>query len=103
MSVLLRKQVKFTLMISQLIAYAYSYGYELTFGDAYRDSRCPYGHIKSLHRSRLAVDFNIFRNGELLTDGEGHRLLHDFWDSIGGSPRIDDDLNHYSLSHYGMI
>ena len=45
----------------------------------------------------------IFKNDQWLKDGTGHNELHDFWDSIGGSPRIEKDLNHYSLSHYGMV
>ncbi len=106
MSILGDKQSKFTLMTGQLIIKAYDLGYELSYGDAYRDSRCPYGHIKSLHRERLAVDFNIKKDGVLLEGEEadkGHNELHDFWDSEGGSRRIEGDLGHYSLSHYGMI
>jgi len=96
------KQRKFTLMVSKLIAEAYELGYELTFGDAYRDSRVPYGHPKSLHRSRLAVDLNLFLNGEYKTDGTGHDELHNYWDELGGAARIDKDLNHYSLADGGM-
>ena len=89
-------------MIGQLIDFAYKSGYELTFADAYRDSRVTYGHPKSLHRQRLAVDFNCFKDGSYLTDGTGHDELHDFWDTIEGAARIEDDLNHYSLAHHGM-
>ena len=93
-----QKQRKFTLMVANLIEYAYEQGYELTFGDAYRDPRVTYGHANSLHRSRLACDFNLFIDGEYITDGAGHDILHDFWDGTGGSKRIDNDMNHYSLS-----
>ena len=97
-----QKQRKFTLMVGRLINEAYERGYELTFGDAYRDSRVEYGHPDSLHRKRLAVDLNLFKDGEYLIDGAGHDDLHDFWDLLGGSERIADDLNHYSLAHGGM-
>lgn len=95
-------------MLAQLTIYAYEVlGVGLTQGDGYRDSRCGYGHIKSLHRDRLAHDYNVVVNGVVLLEGElclhAHNKLHDFWDSLGGSPRIEADLNHYSLSHYGMI
>lgn len=97
------KQRKFVLMISQLIGFAYANGYELTFGDAYRDPRCPYGSETSLHKIRLAVDFNLFRDGVYLSSTEDHAILGEFWESIGGSwgGRFSDG-NHYSLSHGGM-
>ena len=96
------KQRKFTRMVAHLIQYAYSIGFEMTFGDAYRDERVTYGHRKSLHRSRLAVDLNLFIDGEYITDGRGHDKLHDYWDMIGGAERIADDMNHYSVEHGGM-
>ena len=93
------KQSKFVKMVALLIQYAYELGYELTFGDTYaRD-----GHIfGSLHYIRLAVDLNLFRDGEYLTSTEDHLVLGEFWESIGGSwgGRFRDG-NHYSLEHNG--
>lgn len=93
------KQAKFALMVAGLIKWAFQNGYELTFGDAYaRD-----GHKRnSLHYDRLAVDFNLFRNGVFLFKTEDHEPLGIFWESIGGSwgGRFGDG-NHYSLSHEG--
>lgn len=95
------RQSRFVKMVALLIGYADLRGYQLTFGDCYRDGRCKYGHPKSLHRKRLAVDLNVFRDGIYL-QGESarkaHEVLHDFWDAIGGNPRITSDLNHYSYS-----
>jgi len=90
-------------MIGKLIRFAYQEGYELSFGDAYRDPRCPYGHKKSLHRLRLAVDFNLFSDGEYLTETEDHKPLGEYWESMGGTwgGRFGDG-NHYSLEHEGM-
>lgn len=96
------KQRRFTYMVAQLILTAYDMGYELTFGDAYRDPRTTYGHPESLHRKRLAVDLNIFKDGVYLKDGTGHDELHDWWDTMGGAERIAADLNHYSLAYGGM-
>ena len=93
------KQRKFTRMIGLLIEYAYGSGYELTFGDAYAHD----GHMNnSLHYSRLAVDFNLFKDGEYLTKTSDHKLLGEYWESIGGSwgGRFNDG-NHYSLEHSG--
>ena len=98
-----QKQRKFTLMVANLIEYAYEQGYELTFGDAYRDPRVTYGHPNSLHRSRLACDFNLFKDGEYLTRTEDHLPLGEYWESVGGTwgGRFDDG-NHYSLKNNGM-
>ena len=100
-----QKQRKFTRMIADLIVFAYDSGYELSFGDAYRDPRAPYGHPKSLHRARLAVDLNLFKDGNYLTRTDDHQLLGEFWESIGGTwgGRFSSpDGNHYSLEHNGI-
>lgn len=105
-----QKQRKFTLMVAELIQFAYSKGYELSFGDAYRDPRAfgsvgtrrYYSSANSLHKERLAVDLNLFKNGRFLTGTEDHRELGEFWESIGGAwgGRFDDG-NHYSIEHNG--
>lgn len=107
-----QKQRRFTRMIADLIIWAYAHGYELSFGDAYRDPKLHgivgekkgYGAAKSLHKSRLAVDFNLFQDGQYLSRTEDHRPLGAYWESIGGTwgGRFSDgDGNHYSLEHEG--
>lgn len=113
---LLQKQQHFTRMIAQLIEYAYQNDYRLTFGDAYRDPRLhgdvgekkSYSSAGSLHKSRLAVDFNLFKDGKYLTASDDHKPLGEFWESIGGcwGGRFGEnggtaDGNHYSLEHRG--
>jgi hypothetical protein len=98
-------------MVADLIQWAYANGYELTFGDAYRDPRLHgalgrkegYGHAKSTHKIRLAVDFNLFKDGVFLQRTEDHEPLGKKWESMGGSwgGRFQDG-NHYSLEHEGM-
>lgn len=104
------KQRRFTRAIGALIEFAYSNGYELTFGDAYRDPRVfgghgeakGYGNPKSTHKLRLAVDFNLFKNGKYLPSTEAHKPLGEYWESIGGTwgGRFGDG-NHYSFEHNG--
>lgn len=107
-----QKQRKFVRMIGQLIEFAYANGYELTFGDAYRDPRVhgevgakkSYSSASSNHKVRLAVDFNLFKDGKFLTSSEDHKPLGEFWESIGGAwgGRFSQpDGNHYSLEHEG--
>ena len=105
-----QKQRKFTRMIADLIVFAYEQGYELTFGDAFRDPRVhgpvgqkkSYSSANSLHKERLAIDLNLFKDGKFLAQSEDHRPLGEYWESLGGSwgGRFNDG-NHYSLEHGG--
>jgi len=96
------KQSKFVWMLGRLISYANSRGYELTFGHAERCVNCPTGHVTSLHKKRLAMDLNLYIDGEYQTGTRGHDVLHHYWETIGGAPMIKNDANHYSLEHEGM-
>lgn len=105
------KQSKFALMVSELLAKAYEMGFEVTLGDAYRDPRLHgqigekkgYGHAKSCHKLRLAIDLNLFKSGKFLEGSDAHKPLGEWWESQGGTwgGRFDDG-NHYSLEHDGM-
>lgn len=104
-----QKQRLFTRMVAQLIAFAYEQGFELTFGEAYRtpeqaalNAKSGKGIAKSLHTDRLAIDLNLFINGEYQQTSEAYTPLGEFWESIGGSwgGRFSDG-NHFSLSHGG--
>jgi hypothetical protein len=92
------RQSRFVKMVGHLIAWADEHGYELTFGDAYRDSRVnwTYGARNSKHRVRLAVDFNLYIDGVYQTSTEAHAPLGEYWESIGGvwGGRWNDG-NHY--------
>ncbi len=101
---LLQCQQRFSLMVPRLILQAAALGYSVTLGDAYRDPRALYGHPRSLHRFRLAIDLNLFReDGTYITTNEGHDKLHEWWTGIGGAPMIPDDPNHYSLAWQGGV
>lgn len=103
-------QRKLPPMIAKLIQWAYSNGYELTFGDAYRDPRLfgevgksmGYGAASSCHKLRLAVDLNLFKDGVFQTTTDAHRPLGEYWESLGGTwgGRFNDG-NHYSLEYEG--
>ncbi|MEY0766942.1 MULTISPECIES: M15 family metallopeptidase [Providencia] len=104
------KQALFTVMIAKLIFFADEHGYRLTFGEAYRtpeqaaaNAKSGKGIKNSLHTQRLAVDFNLFKNGEWLKKSTDHQPLGEYWESIGGTwgGRFNDG-NHYSLEHNGV-
>lgn len=106
-----QKQRRLVKMLGMLIEWAYANGYELTLGDAYRDPRVhgemgvkkSYSHPSSNHKQRLAIDFNLFKDGKFLTSTEDHRPLGEYWEKLGGTwgGRFNDG-NHYSIEHNGV-
>ena len=103
MSPLLKRQQELTRLLTKLFIFIHNNGYEFTLGDAYRSPLVTYGHKNSLHRRRLAIDLNLFRDGEYLQSTEDHKPFGEYWESLGGSwgGRFEDG-NHYSLSYEGM-
>lgn len=104
-----KKQALFVRMVSDLIRHAEKLGYELTFGEAYRPpetaelyARQAKGISNSLHCERLAVDFNLFKDGVYLPRTVDHKPLGEYWEALGGTwgGRFGDG-NHYSLAHNG--
>lgn len=92
-------------MIGCLIEWAFSHGYELTFGEAFRTkeqaewyAKKGKGIKKSKHRERLAVDFNLFTNGKYQTKTEIYKDLGHQWKCLGGTWGGDfkrKDGNHF--------
>ena len=98
------KQEKFSRMIVLLMMHIHASGYGIRGGHWYRCSNCYVGSKNSNHKLKLAFDINLAKDGIYLDNEEAeeaHSGFHDFWDSIGGSKRIEGDLNHYSLEHHG--
>jgi hypothetical protein len=106
-------QRRFARMIVQLINYIHAQGYEVTFGDAFRDPRLHgalgvklgYGHPRSAHKQRLALDLNLFKDGKFLTMTSDHEPFGVFWESLGGAwgGRFSTpDGNHYSIERDGV-
>ena len=107
-----RKQKEFSRAVEMLLQFMHDKGYEVTFGDAYRDPRLHgeigekegYGRKNSNHKIRLAIDLNLFKDGVYLTSTEAHRECGEFWESIHIDARWGghyDDGNHYSFEHNG--
>lgn len=110
------KQSAFVVLVGRLIAEATSRGYELTFGEAYRSpeealrlSKAGTGITGSLHSSRLAIDLNLFRDGEYQHDTESYRPLGEWWEAQStpevmcrwGGRFMRKDGNHFSVAHEG--
>jgi len=95
-----QKQSRFVLMIADLINYARSGNFELTFGDAYRENNTL------CHGMRLAIDFNLFVDGKYCHATEWHAALGGYWEFLSPDARWggrfkQPDGNHYSLTHEG--
>ncbi len=108
-----QKQSRFALGVAQLIQKADEFGYEVTFGEAWRtpqqaawNAAQGIGTSTSLHIERLAIDLNLFKEGRFITDSEGHTELGRWWKSLGqdyrwGGDFVKKDFNHYSISPDG--
>lgn len=113
------KQRLFMKLLPRLIDKANELYGGCTLGDGYRDPRVHgapgvklgYGHAKSGHKLRLAIDINLFRD----IDGDGvldyleltehHRALGEWWEKQHPLCRWGGrffDGNHYSLEHEGV-
>lgn len=106
-------QSEFAALMPSLISKAITLGYEVTLGDAYRDPRVHgaigvkqgYGHSKSAHKQRLAIDLNLFKGGVFMADTEAHRELGEWWEKQHSLARWGgrfNDGNHYSLEWNGV-
>ncbi|OQA61624.1 MAG: hypothetical protein BWY41_00051 [Candidatus Atribacteria bacterium ADurb.Bin276] len=106
------KQKLFTCLVAKLIEFAYTQGYALTFGEAWRPPEMAAIYAKqgkgvknSLHTKRLAVDLNLFKGEVYLTKSEDYRLLGEYWESLDPLCRWGGrfkDGNHFSMEHEGV-
>lgn len=109
------KQQAFALNVARLIVYAKGIGLAVTFGEAYRtpeqaklNAQKGSGIANTLHTRRLAIDLNLFKDGEYQTDSEAHRPLAEYWKSLdplnrwGGDWMTRKDGNHYSMTDGGI-
>lgn len=104
------RQGIFTFNIGKLIQWLYINGMTASFGEAWRtEEQAKYnadhglGITNSLHRDRLAIDFNLFLNGVLLTELEDYKGAGDYWKTLhpdnnwGGDFKKLCDPYHFSM------
>ena len=80
------RQRRFTELVARFILWCYDNGYELTFGECYRtpeqaalNAASGKGIANSLHTKRLAIDLNLFVNGEYRTETEAYKQVGEYW------------------------
>jgi hypothetical protein len=107
------KQRAFAKLVPRLIDKAHDLGFEVTLGDAFRDPRVHgalgvklgYGHSRSGHKQKLAIDLNLFKNGVYLSSTDDHKPLGEWWEKQHADARWGGrfaDGNHYSFEHEGV-
>lgn len=104
-------QQEFAHDVALLILEAERLGLGVTFGEAWRNPTLqPYyveaglsWTLNSRHAERLAVDLNLFRAGEYLTDEREYQALGEFWEGLRpglnqwgvGNATPRKDANHF--------
>jgi hypothetical protein len=110
-----KAQREFSYHVSQLIQHIYAMGFQVTLGDAFRDSKShgamgekgPYGRSRSAHKQRLAIDLNLFLDGNYVPHTASHKQFGIWWKALhennrwGGDFRREDG-NHYSREYNGI-
>ncbi len=107
------KQKLFAKMVPRLIDKAHELGFQVTLGDAFRDPRVHgalgvkmgYGHPKSAHKNKCAIDLNLFKGGVFLSATEDHEPLGVWWEQQHPDARWGgrfQDGNHYSIEVDGV-
>ena len=108
-----KKQEEFARLVPRLIDKAHELGFTVRLGDAYRDPRVHgvlgvkmgYGHPRSAHKQKTAIDLNLFKNGVFQDATEAHRGLGEWWEKQHPDARWGgrfQDGNHYSLEVDGV-
>jgi hypothetical protein len=91
-------QEEFARILGKLIVWAYEQNYKIRMGDVFAKT----GHKEgSNHYLKLAADLYVYQPGSEEQDMEAHKRMHDCWDTLGGAPRIEKDMNHYSVLYQG--
>ncbi len=102
------KQYLMAELLPRLLDAARFLGFKPRLGDAYRHPDCRVGHLKSLHRDRLAFDLILDDSeGNWIKTTEPYTRLGVYWEDLdslcawGGRFRRPDG-NHFSIRHRGM-
>jgi hypothetical protein len=110
------KQEKFQRLIVMHKLWMFIQGYQIRGGDAFRDPRVHgeigekmgYGHVNSVHKSKLAEDLYITSDGILLSTFDEHLIIGEHWEGLDPECRWGGrfgsvDCVHFSLEHNGYM
>lgn len=111
------KQQVFAGNLAKLITYIQLSGYKCTVGEVWRTpemailyAKKGMGIVDSQHCKKLAVDINLSKDGEFLSNSSAHKPFGDYWETLHPDNRWggdwngndvvdpgDDDGNHYEM------
>lgn len=101
------RQEEFARNIAKLILFIFDSGYTCTLGEAYRTEEQAELYAKqgkgiknSLHRKRLAIDLNLFKDGIYQDKSDAYEFAGSFWYSLHPDNRwggAGGDGNHFSM------
>jgi D-alanyl-D-alanine carboxypeptidase len=107
---LFERQKTFALNISALIKFIFDIGFQCTLGEAERSkeqaeiyAKSGKGIADSLHCKRLAIDLNLFKDGQYLTQFKDYEQAGVFWEKLhplnrwGGRFTKLVDSNHFEM------
>jgi hypothetical protein len=99
-------QEDFSMAYAQLVLYAARHGLGVREKSGVRCDDCPIGKEDSVHKLGLAKDIRLTISSRLIETIDPHweahyHMLHDYWDELGGAPRIEGDLGHFSFKYQG--
>lgn len=108
-----KKQSRFTCYVSSLLLKAESLGYDVTLGEVWRSEEVAsfqtkanaakgIGIVNSLHRLRLAIDINLFKDGVFLTKPEDYKALGAFWKKLCSDCRWGGDFKRVDAVHFSV-
>jgi len=112
------RQAIFALNVAKLITYIFESGFKCTLGEAFRTTEQAKlyaaqgkGIANSLHRSRVAIDLNLFSpEGVYLTDSKDYEQFGKYWELLHKDNRSGcfwkkTDGNHFEMqkSHFGSL
>jgi len=107
-------QEEFSQAVAKLIQQASAMGFGVTLGEAWRtpeqaqwDAEHHTGISHSVHCDRLAIDLNLFKDGQFLTEPAAYVQLGNWWKTLGEHYRYGGDFkirdyDHYSISPDGI-
>ena len=114
MSELTDRQAAFASAVARLILHAERLGYRVRLGDCYRSPEVQYGHPRSTHRHRLAVDLMLDKrdqhgNWRWCEDTRDYAELGEWWEAefrqheaAWGGRFQTQDGNHFSFPWGGV-
>lgn len=99
-----QEQSLFVNDVQKLLTFITDKGYEITFGEVLRTPEQQEIYLKtgrsktsnSMHLKKLAIDLNIFKDGNLVEDNKELKQFGYYWQSL-------NELNRWGGSWRGLV